>query len=327
MRLADAVQQYIDWHHSQAHSRWTIISVRSRLKNLVQNLGAERDLAAINSDDIAAHFHHLRESGLAIGTLAGHKSTIRAFWNWAVGAGLTETDATVILKRKRHNYTFDPVHSRAVPHDHLQRVINAIPSFIAARGYRPRDVRDAALLSLTIDSSARRGELHQLRRVDIEHALQRPRRLENGRNVYHVSSSGKTGAVRLRFFDETADLLRMWLNLMPDKSVWLWCSLNTGLRLNIHALWLGFKRICRFAGVPPFRFHAVRKRDVTDIIALSGDQKLGQLYAGHADGRTTQRYYNDVQQERVDQAAAHLADRRRGHVSLADAFFRRLDSE
>lgn len=51
---------------------------------------------------------------------------------------------------------------------------------------------------------------------------------------------------------------------------------------------------------------------VTDIIAATGDAKIGQLLAGHASVRTTQEYYNDVAEVAVDSAAASLADRLRG---------------
>lgn len=133
-----------------------------------------------------------------------------------------------------------------------------------------------------------------------------------GRQIYRAESEGKTGAVVIRFFEESADLLRRWLKVMPRESGFVFVSLRTRKRLRADALHLGLLRICEFAGARPFRFHAIRKRVVTDIIAATGDAKIGQLLAGHASVRTTQEYYNDVAEVAVDSAAASLADRLRG---------------
>lgn len=324
MQLNKAIMEYLAWHKNEGHSQWTINSVRSRLGQLAAHHPDDADITAVTGQTIDEHFHQMRDNGLAIGTLAGHKRTTKAFFRWCTDNRLINHDPSITLKRKTHSYSFDPVHSRAVPPADLHTVIESLPAFIAARNNRPRDLRDAALVSLTIDSSARRGEIYNLRRRDVEQALLRGRPLDSSRIVYQtIVAGGKTGAARIRFFNETAGMIQMWLDTMPPDAIWLWSSIVTGQRLNINALWNGFRRICEFAGVPPFRFHAVRKRAVTDIISVSGDPKLGQLYAGHKDPRTTQRYYNDIQQERVDEIASLLAEQRRGGSSskLANAFF------
>jgi integrase len=203
--------------------------------------------------------------------------------------------------------------------------VASLASFAGHRGWRPRDVRDAALVSVVADSSRRRGEVWNLRRVDVARALERAEPLGGGRSVYHVESHGKTGPVSIRFYDESAMLLRRWLELLPAGAVFVFISLRTGERLRADALHLGLLRVCEFAGVKPFRFHAIRKRVVTEVIAATGDAKVGQLLAGHASERTTQMYYNDVQQAAVDVAAGALAAKYRGGGgSLADSFFRRI---
>jgi integrase len=239
---------------------------------------------------------------------------------------LTEENPTAVLRRKKHGYSYKPVRSRAVPRDDYLKVMHAMPAFTAHRAYHPRDLRDAAMVSLVADSSARRGELWELRRKDLAEALRLGADVGGGVTVYHVITRGKTGAVTIRFFAETAELLRRWLQHVPPDSPFVFISLRTGKRLRLDAMWLGFKRICEFAGVPPFRFHATRKRVVTDIIESSGDMKVGQLLANHRSPRTTQEYYNDIQQSRVDAAAGALAGQRAApRTDIASAFFGRVD--
>lgn len=326
MLLSKTVELYLEDLRARQLSRAHIDSVELRLNRFAAGL-QNMDLASITGADVAAHFHRLRQvDGLADGTLAGHKSTLRAFWNWCLERGLAENNPTTVLKQKAHSYSYLPVRSRSVPRSDFTAVIAALDNFAAHRDYHQRDVRDAAMLSLVADSSARRGELWELRQRDLADALNRPKIVGDGISVYHVITRGKTGVVKIRFFENTAVLLRRWLGLIPSDSPFVFVSLRTGQRLRKDAMWLGFKRICEWVGVPVFRFHATRKRVVTDIIEASGDMKVGQLLANHRSQRTTQEYYNDVQEDRVDAAAARLVSQRdRGDDGLASDFFRRVD--
>lgn len=324
MKLNHALQTYLESlaarHLSQAHTS----TVRSRLRRFSATWG-HCNLDIITGDDIDAHFDDLEASGLAHGTLAGYKSTHRAFWNWCLQHQIIDDNPANVLLTKNRAYDYRPVHSRAAPAADFQAVINALPAFAAHRDNNPRDVRDAALISLAIDCAKRRKELWNLRRRDIERALARGQAVAGGRMVYHATSHGKTGQVTVVFFEETAVLLRRWLKLMPAAANWLWINLRTGERLRADVLAIAFIRLCKFADVPTFRFHAVRKRSVTDIIRSTGDWKVGQLLAGHRDQRTTQLHYNEVDQLRVDEMAARLADIRRGQPNaLVDGFFGKI---
>jgi integrase len=329
MKLNESINLYLASLRARRLSQAHLASVAARLKRLAAAYG-ERPLPTITPDDIAAHFAGLEESGLALGTLAGYKSTGRAFWNWCSQSGLIESNPADALLSKDHAYDYRPVHSRAAPEADFQTAVNRLMDFASHRDYEARDVRDAALVSLAVDSAKRRTELRNLRRRDVETALGRPTTAA-GRQIYHAASRGKTGQVDVVFFEETAVLLRRWLAMMPAESNWLWVNLRTGERLRPDVLAIAFIRLCEFAGVPVFRFHAVRKRTVTDIIRSAGDRKVGQLLAGHKDERTTQMHYNDVDQQRVDEMAARLADVRRGRAGgagdLAMSFFGKAAGE
>lgn len=324
VQLEQAVGQYVEDVRRRGCSAAHIGTVSHRLSRFAR--GREScPVRALTDEELSAYFTAMREAGLADGTLAGHRQTLMAFLRFCQRRRWCSAKLVEALKTRQHRYSFKPVHSRAAPAVDFAAVISSLMRFAAHRNWKPRDVRDAALVSLVADSGRRRGEVWNLRRIDLIRALARPEPLEaSGRSVYHVESHGKTGQVLIRFYDESAELLRRWVELLPDGAVYVFVNLRTGQRLRADALHLGLIRICQFVGAKPFRFHAMRKRVVTDVIGASGDAKVGQLLAGHASERTTQLYYNDVREAAVDAAAAKLQDKYRGgegENQLASAFF------
>lgn len=327
MKLDTAIENYVTYlvglRMSDAHTS----TVKGRLARFCRRHGRQ-NITAITGQHIDNHFKSLEEAGLASATRAGYKSTHRAFWKWCQAEGLIDANPADVLLCKTHRYDYRPVTSRPAPSADFQAVINCLTQFAAHRNYEPRDVRDAAMVSIVVDSARRRGEIWNLNRRVVESALKRGETTE-GQTVYRASSTGKTGQQTVIWFEQTAILLRRWITMMPAESGYLWVNLRTGKRLHPDTMSMAFIRICEYANVPVFRFHAVRKRDVTDIIAATGDYKVGQILAGHKDERTTQMHYNEVEQQRVEIMAARLATARRGiddgtNGTLADSFFCRI---
>ncbi len=318
--LSAAIDAYLSELERRGCSGAHLRTVRSRLGQYARGRAGLSLIAAQN--DLSDFFAEMRERGLASGTLAGHKSTHLAFWRWAADRRYCSLDGSNVLRGRDNRYSFRPVHSRAADPADFAAVVSSLGAFAAHRGYQPRDLRDAALVSLIADSACRRGEAWNLRRAAVVAALDRPKTVGH-RHVHRADSQGKTDRVEIRFFDETAELLRRWLTHVPPRLGYVFLSLQTGKRIRIDALQIGLYRVCEFAGVRPFGFHAIRKRLVTDAIAASGDPKVGQLLAGHTSERTTLAYYDDIAQTEVDATVALLADRYRGGDGLARAFFGR----
>lgn len=309
MNLKVALLAYQNSLAERGLSRSHRKSVEGRLQRFL--VGREDvPLRAITAAHISEHFEQLEHDGLAAGTLAGYKSTHRAFWRWCCAQGHVTTDPSTVLKQKNFSYSFKPVNHRAADEDAFQVVLSAIPAFVAARRHAPRDVRDALAVSLAADSAARRGEIWSIRRKDLEKALKKPSKLRGGGRVYHVAGRGKTGQSNIRFFDQSAGLARLWLAILPATAVYVFASTRSWERLPRDYMNSAFNRLCAFAGVEPFRWQAVRKRVVTDMIEFTGNITAGQLLAGHSSEKTTLAYYNDVQQASVDAAAGQLARRR-----------------
>jgi integrase len=283
-------------------------TVRYRLLRFIEER-ADQDVKSVTRAELGNYFSGLRQTR-ADGTMAGYTSTHRAFWRWCKKEGLVEKSPAKKLK----SYKYAPVKRTSAPVDDIQKVAAALPAFVAHRHNRPRDIRDALFVSLSLDCGARRGAMGQLRRADVERALERGRRAENGRMVYEVwINRGKTGAALLEFFDETAALFRQWFAVAPAGAEFVFVN-EGGEPVHPCTLGLCFVRVCRFAGVPPFRAQAVRKRNVTDISRLTKNPEIAQRYAGHSSLETTLEHYKDKLEDEVREAAADLAARRRGDV-------------
>lgn len=288
---------------SSAHLK----TVAWRLGRYVDQL-ADRLVTDITSVDLATHFRELKERGLSEASLAGYTSTQRAFWRWCKANAFIKKNPAKALKK----HSYKPRHRRPAPPDAVQTVISALPQFARHRGINQRDVRDALLVSLSLDCGGRLGEMWSLVRNDVLQALRQPVKSPSG-NVYHITGNGKTGDACLRFCEDTAKLFRQWFEISPrvPSTAGVFVNLQTGERLKPASLGRAFERVCKFAGVPVFRSHAVRKRNISDMIRLAGSPHVGQLYAGHADVSTTMEFYDSSSGDEVDAYAAALANKRR----------------
>lgn len=331
VKLQEAVDLYLVRLRERNSSASHIATVRSRLRFFVsppakKRGGAVRERSAVpvrqlTRADVGDYFAALKHL-YAEGTVAGHAQTHKAFWKWCRKMGFSRKN----LGKKVGSYSFDPVVREAAP---LADVLVAVSQLFAFAGHRdnhPVDIRDALFVSLCIDSGGRRGAVLKLRWKDVEGALARPRRAANGRVVYRVVVlRDKTKTKRLRFFSESAELFKMWSAVAPGHqetdSVFL--SLWTGKRLSADSTSRAFVRVCGFAGVPVFRSQSLRMLNVSDIVSMTNID-VGQRYAEHSNPATTMTHYLTKKAEQVDDAAAELADKRRGaaafHNEMAEFF-------
>ncbi|MCA9935968.1 MAG: tyrosine-type recombinase/integrase [Ardenticatenaceae bacterium] len=313
MELIEAKDAYLQYLHASGYSDSHMNTVAQRLNRFVAAFDSGIDVISISNLNVSAYFRRMERSGLADATLAGHLATLRAFWNWLVKAGEVNTSPLVHMK----SYSYRPVRRQAAPLDDVIRVAQSLPAFAAHRGYHPRDVRDALIVSLALDNGGRVGEIASILLKDLEHALQYSRQTKNGRCVYRLPGRGKTGDQPLRFFGESAQFAQHWLDISPWPHAGHVCiNLETGKRMTTNSVSRLFVRVCEFSGVQPFRPHALRKRNVSDLIQMTGDVKAGQLYAHHTSAETTLRHYDDIDQEYIDDVAAELAEMRRRPADL-----------
>lgn len=307
MKLSNALQEYLNHLAERNLSPLHCRTVQSRLRQFIQPI-AHRPIASVTALELHQHFQQL-EDGRSDGTMAGYAGTHRAFWAWAVAQNHRPASPAERLKR----YDYRPRKRRAAPSESVAKIANALPGYVAAKGYAARDVRDALAVSLSLDSGARIGEIRSLRRRDVEMALLSPETTANGRSRYTVVGHGKTGDQNITFFNETAELYKLWQLVNPHpKADFVFISLKTGKLITRETMGRCFLGICQYAGIPPIRSHAIRKRNASDIQQAMRDPELTRQYLGHTNISTTMKHYNDVDADRVGNAAAELASARRG---------------
>jgi integrase len=319
--LDAAIDLYLVYLTKNQSSPAHLKSVAWRLRHFAKGRPG-RFVADVTRLELAEYFIDAAETR-ADGTIAGWVATHKAFWKWAKKRKLISKNVAKRLKQPR----FDPVVRTAAPAAHVQAVLAALPAFVAHRGQRPRDVRDALLVSLSLDCGGRLGAMADLRRSEVVRALSRGVLAGDGRMVYRVTSRNKTGSVALEFCQETADLFRLWFEVGPTAvvdRVFVSVARNApqGTLLRRDTVARAFARICQFAKVPTFRAHAVRKRNISDIMA-DNDPEVAQRYAGHRDLATTMVHYREKSADQVRNATAQLASSRRGNVDY-DAEMARL---
>lgn len=322
-KIIDVYSHYLAHQYEAQLAPATLENTADCVGRFVAKCGG-RPLAAIDGQIVHDHFIHLRDDcELANATLAKHKTAVRAFFNWCVANGHIQTNPADVLKRNEHSYTFKPVTALPAPASTVAAILAALDDFAGRGGFN--DVRDAALVSLAIDSGSRRGELRTLRRHGVAKALAAGRWLPDaGRTAFTAVAMGKTGEARIRFYDETAVLLWRLLDILPAVGAYLFISSRTGKLLHPDSMRDSFRRVCEFAGVPMVSFQAIRKRTVRDAIRITGDAKAGQLMAGHRDIRTTQLHYNLIDDEDAAAIGAAVANAKRGRPAaapLAAGFF------
>lgn len=314
MKLSKALDLYLTHLLERNLSPLHLGTVRSRLRQFVEPVEEFptdfRDAAvgSVSILEIHRHFRQL-EISRSDGTMAGYASTHRAFWAWCIENGLRDDSPAANLKR----YSYLPKHRRAASPSAVALVIAALPGFVAQNDYHPRDVRDGLVVSLSLDSGNRIGEIRSLRRKYVEAALKGGEVGGNGRCRYQIIGTGKTGGQDMVFFNESADLARLWLNTNPfPKSEFMFVSLRTGHLLRRETMGRCFVRVCEFAEVPTIRSHAIRKRNASDIQMIHHDPELTRQFLGHTSIKTTMMHYNDVDRDRVSDVASELSSARRG---------------
>lgn len=290
-----------------------IRSVRSRLSHFSRKFG-DRTVGTLTRADIAQHLNNL-ENERTQGTMAGISATHRAFWTWCHKQNWTDVNLGANLRR----YDYTPSVRTAARPDHVEALVAAIPRYIDRRRgmhYHAHDIRAGLLVSLSLDSGARLGEMANIRVADVLQSLERPHWTQEG-PAYVVGSQGKTGSAKIVFFDQTAQLFTRWFEHLPQGAAFVFCNLETGRKMDRNSLSRLFPRVCKFAGVPSFRSHAIRKRNICDIVDEDGFA-AAQDYAGHSNIQTTRRHYYQANHERTVLAAAKMNQRRRESALEAD---------
>ncbi len=169
---------------------------------------------------------------------------------------------------------------------------------VAGNQPSPKRERDIALLSLALSLALRRAEMISLDVADVD--------LENG--LLRVLRKGKRQKVDLQIPSETLTALKAWVTVRGQEGGPFFTNLDHRGRgrLTGQGLYYLLKQLGGQCGVE-VRPHGLRHTAITTARQVTGDLYATQVFAGHADPRTTQTYFDDDKKEvaaKVSQAVA-----------------------
>jgi integrase len=329
MILCEAIDRFLMLLKEKGGSEAHLKRTRHALMLVVERWG-KAEVRTIKRGELVDFCHALRRKdgrAYARASRAGIHRAIKSFFRWAEKKKLVEKNPA----KKLPAYDYTPTRDRSIPAGELRKLMGAIEPLVARyRGSRAkktayaRDVRDALIVCLVLDSSGRRGEVNNIERGEAERALRYPvevdfldgRGMKHKGHVYPISTWGKTDNAQLVMTERTAELLREWLRLTP-KAVWLFTSEKTGRAIDPRSINRAFEKLCKFAKIPTYHPHSIRKRNITDL-ARSADTQTASKVAGHKDINVTLKHYIMADGGRVQAAALMLNHEREGDNRPSD---------
>jgi len=168
----------------------------------------------------------------------------------------------------------------------------------------PRAKRDSLILTLSVMSGNRRGELRMVKMPEIADALKHP---ENG--IFRAETTGKTGTAVIRFSAFHVPFIERYTAVRPPcSSDYLFVNLNPdhqdyGQLLSL----VGFDRartaVCRAAGVH-ITYQELRRRLATIIARKQGVDIAAHAlgHSPHSGDRVIRAFYYDPDKAAVDAA-------------------------
>lgn len=238
------------------------------------------------------------------------------FFEWAVTRTLIVEN--IANKLPRNTY-LAPEKGKGADPAHFALVKSKLHEYAYHRGGEPIDIRNALIVSLSMDSAARLVSLWSAELKVMQEALKHPEYVRHPRGkstVYHWRSRGKGHAnriVRLIFLESSAELLRSYLSVRPmTDSKYLFVShqaRNYGGQLDKYNISTAFRKLCDYCKVPRFLSHAVRHRLITDMVLAGVDPKTVQEFACHKKVTTTLEVYTHVSRSRVAANAAYISQK------------------
>ena len=216
----------------------------------------QRPLGTIGVDDVDSYIAQLSDR-LSDASVQTYKQTIKSFFKWCIDRGMLEGPSPAVhLKPKRKRSS----RHKAANEEDLMRVIGGLMA--ESESGDPAVIRDLLLFRMAFESGNRLSELARLATRDVQHALRLPKLSTGGIAVYTApSGAGKRGVLHLRFTEYTAAAYRLWEQVRPSPSPYVFVSLwgsRLGLPMTLGGFTAIFVRRCRQFDVPVYRTHAIR---------------------------------------------------------------------
>lgn len=303
MKIAQAVDLYLTELEISQKSQAHISKTEWHLQKFVA-LHGSTEAGEVTRLCLARFVKGLRkENGepYAPASLHGYVAALKGLFSFLHATGEIAENVSDRLKRPSYRTRS----ARVASAETVQALRGGVMSYAARRDYNPIDVRDALIVSLSLDSGGRRGEIANVTVHEARQALQAGRNL-GGVTVYHLDTNGKTGQSVLRFMDNTAVLLEMWLRERFESATDALFVSQAGQKMHLMSITSAFIKLCDWSHVPTTLSHAIRHRVITEVMRGS-DPAVAAQYANHASPTTTLQNYRHLADTEADEAAARLA--------------------
>ena len=277
--LPDLTTQFLDQMAVEGKRPATIQAYRKDLKAFTKGIAGP--LAGVTHQVLAEHLKALKSAGgLAPATLARHRVSLRAFFGWAVVAGLLEKSPAECLPRIRL-----PDHQpRALNEADLWRVLRGIP-----------DKRDQLFFFLLADTGMRVSEALSIRLEKIRLHAQEISvigKRQRERTVYLIKTES-LGLLK-RHLRQHGWLARDGETIMEKGLLFRPAESKrrggkAGAPVDYTVMQKAWKRYCAAAGVVG-TIHQLRHSYATRLINKGVRMEEVQKILGHRNLQTTQRY-------------------------------------
>lgn len=176
----------------------TVRDYQLTFRRFQEQLGADRDLATITSDDIQRFLNHLRDDlKHSPKTVLNHWIALSAFWTWAEKEfGVPQVIRLHVERprpRKRPGQPYTQAEVRLLLGACTEAAAWETPTGHQAKAQRPTALRDRAIMLVLLDSGMRASELCALRLADFDR--------KRGQLIIH---HGKGDKQRTVFLGDTA---------------------------------------------------------------------------------------------------------------------------
>jgi len=277
----------------------TVDAYRRDLNDLAAFLDAP--LARVTTADMERYLAELRARGLSASTLARRAAAARAFFRHLqlLGARPDNPAAELDLPRRRRKLP------RTLSPGEAERLVEA------ARGTKPRDLRDRALVELLYGAGLRVSEAVSLERAGVDLEQRLVRCLGKG-SKERIVPIGRRAVEAVRRYLARG---RPFLDRRHRPELFLNAR---GGPLTRAGAFLILRRLAAEAGLEPERIHPhlLRHSFATHLLEGGADLRSVQEMLGHADLATTELYTHVSDRRRRElYYQAHPHARRRADVS------------
>ncbi len=221
---------------------------------------------------------HRQQQNLSTHTLHNSYRNPKAFWNWCIREGLTESNPFAKVEPPKR----EQVLKRALTPEEVEKLLQAC----AGKGWLP--LRDRALILLLLDTGLRIHEAHALRVGDVAQDVLVVRGKGGKQRIVHLSADVRLSIQRYIKAYQT----QRGVCLQAESPLW---QGDRGA-LTLHGIKLAVRKAGKRAGIT-LGAHQLRRTFATWSLRSGIDLEHLRLLMGHSDYKVLRQYLSLVEQD------------------------------